>query len=280
MKLLRFGPQNDEKPGMLDEHGQIRDLSGLVSDIVGNTPNELQGVDLSSLPIVEGQPRLGPCVTNVGKFICIGLNYSDHAAETGGTVPEEPIVFFKATSAISGPNDNVVIPRNSSKTDWEVELAIIIGEAIKYANEEEAERAIAGYCVCNDLSEREFQLERAGQWVKGKSCDSFGPIGPWFVTRDEIGDVSNLSMWLSVNGHKFQDGNTNTMVFKPAYIVSYLSQFMSLQAGDIISTGTPPGVGLGQTPPVYLKEGDVVELGIEGLGEQRQEVVGEANVSP
>ena len=279
MKLLRFGPQNDEKPGMLDEHGQIRDLSGLVSDIVGNTPNELQGVDLSSLPIVEGQPRLGPCVTNVGKFICIGLNYSDHAAETGGTVPEEPIVFFKATSAISGPNDNVVIPRNSSKTDWEVELAIIIGEAIKYANEEEAERAIAGYCVCNDLSEREFQLERAGQWVKGKSCDSFGPIGPWFVTRDEIGDVSNLSMWLSVNGHKFQDGNTNTMVFKPAYIVSYLSQFMSLQAGDIISTGTPPGVGLGQTPPVYLKEGDVVELGIEGLGEQRQEVVGEANVS-
>lgn len=273
MKLVRYGPSGEEKPGVLDIQGDIRDLSSIVPDITGETAAEIANVEIESLPKVEGDTRLGPCVSGVGKFICIGLNYSDHAAETGAEVPDEPVVFFKATSAIHGPNDDVIKPRESTKMDWEVELAIVIGRHLSYVDEETAAAGIAGYCVCNDLSERAFQLERCGQWVKGKSCDTFGPIGPWLVTPDEIEDVDNLNMWLSVNGHQYQDGNTSTMVFKPAFIVSYLSQFMSLQPGDVISTGTPPGVGLGQNPPTYLNTGDVIELGIEGLGTQRQTVV-------
>lgn len=277
MKLVRYGNPGNEKPGILDNDGHIRSLASKVNDIDGSvltaeSLDALKAIDVDSLPLVEGTQRLGACVGNIGKFICIGLNYADHAAETGAPIPAEPVVFMKATSSVIGPNDNVVIPRNSEKTDWEVELAMVIGKEISYVSEEEAADCIVGYFVCNDVSEREFQLERSGQWDLGKGCDTFGPIGPYLVTADEIGDVSNLSMWLEVNGHRYQNGNTSTMIFSPAFIVSFLSQYMSLQPGDVISTGTPPGVGLGQKPPVYLKPGDVIELGIEGLGVQRQTV--------
>ena len=258
--------------------GRIRDLAGVVPDIAGEalTPAgiaRLKGIDPSSLPVVAGNPRLGPCVTGTGKFICIGLNYSDHAAETGATVPPEPIIFMKATSAIVGPNDDVEIPRNSEKTDWEVELGIVIGKPAKYVSEADAMSHIAGFCVINDVSERAFQTERHGQWTKGKSADTFGPTGPWLVTPDEVGDYDNLHMWLEVDGHRYQNGSTKTMVYKTPFLVSYLSQFMSLQTGDIISTGTPPGVGMGQKPPKYLKAGQTIRLGIEKLGEQAQKTV-------
>ena len=277
MKLVRYGEPGEERPGLLDASGVIRDLSREIPDVVGATLSpdllaDLAALDPESLPPVPGQPRLGPCVGQVGKFLCIGLNYSDHAAETGATVPPEPVLFTKATSAIIGPNDTVRIPRGSTKTDWEVELGIVIGTAAKYVTEEEAPEHIAGYCLINDISEREYQLERHGTWDKGKGCDTFGPIGPWLVTADEVGDPAGLAMWLEVNGHRFQDGSTATMVYKPAFLVSYLSQFMTLHPGDVISTGTPPGVGMGQKPPIYLKAGDVMRLGIEKLGEQRQEV--------
>ena len=281
MKLLRYGPAGEEKPGLLDADGTIRDLSGLVPDIGGKTllPDELAriaAVDPSSLPLVEGDPRLGPCVAGTGKFICIGLNFSDHAAETGATVPPEPIIFMKATSAIVGPNDDVLIPRGSEKTDWEVELGVVIGRTAKYVSEADAFEHVAGYCVAHDVSERAFQTERSGQWTKGKSCDTFGPIGPWLVTRDEVPDPQNLRMWLKVNGQTMQDGSSRTMVYGVASLISYLSKFMSLHPGDIISTGTPPGVGMGLKPPRYLKHGDVVELGIEGLGSQKQRFVADA----
>lgn len=278
MKLLRYGTANQEKPGILDNNGDIRCLSDIVDNINGSafSPELIQKIantNLTSLPLVNPNTRLGPCVGDVGKFICVGLNYADHAAESGMPIPKEPEIFTKATSAISGPNDDIVKPKNSTKLDWEVELAIVIGRDTSYVSEEEASDYIAGYCVCNDVSERSFQLERGSQWDKGKGCDSFGPIGPWLVTRDEIDNPENLDMWLEVNGHRYQNGNTRTMVFKPPFIVSYLSQFMSLQPGDVISTGTPPGVGLGQTPPIYLDEGDKVRLSIEGLGIQEQTVV-------
>ncbi len=281
MKLVRFGTAGAERPGLIDTEGQIRDLSGHVADISGSalTPEglaRLAAIDPASLPLVKDGVRYGPCVAGVGKFLCIGLNYSDHAAESGMTVPPEPVLFAKATSAIVGPDDNVAIPRGSTKTDWEVELGIVIGTPAKYVGEAEAEAHIAGYCVINDVSEREYQLERHGTWDKGKGCDTFGPIGPWLVTRDEIADPCDLAMWLEVNGHRYQSGSTGTMVYKPAFLVSYLSQFMTLHTGDIISTGTPPGVGMGQKPPVYLKAGDVMALGIEGLGAQRQHVVADA----
>ena len=278
MKLLRYGPKGQEKPGIVDAKGVVRDLSGLVYDIAGDvlTDQGLAGIaeaDLSSLPAVE-VGRYGPCVGCVGKFICIGLNYSDHAEESGLEVPPEPVIFSKATSAICGPNDTVEIPRGSKATDWEVELGVVIGKEAKYIDEVDALDHVAGYCVINDISERDFQNKRAGQWTKGKSADTFGPIGPWLVTKDEVSDPQNLSMYLDVNGKRRQDGNTNTMVFGVAHLVSYLSQFMSLQPGDIISTGTPPGVGMGNKPePVYLKVGDKMELGIEGLGVQHQRVI-------
>jgi 2-keto-4-pentenoate hydratase/2-oxohepta-3-ene-1,7-dioic acid hydratase in catechol pathway len=275
MKLLRVGTKGHERPAILDLNENIRDLSSLLDDITGATLSDevlskIRAIDLSTLPILSADSRIGPCVGNVGKFICIGLNYSDHAKESGMEIPSEPVIFMKATSAINGPNDNIEIPPNSEKSDWEVELGLVIGKEAKYINEADAMQHIAGFCVINDLSERHYQLECEGQWVKGKSCDTYGPIGPWMVTRDEISDMENLPMWLEVNGHRYQQGNTDTMVFKPAYIVSYLSQFMSLQPGDIISTGTPPGVGFGQRPEVYLKRGDKITLGIEGLGEQHQ----------
>jgi len=278
MKLLRFGKPGAEKPGLLDSAGQLRDLSAALTDIAGRSLlpeslDKLRQINPSTLPIVSGSPRLGPCVGSVGKFICIGLNYSDHAAESGMAVPVEPVVFMKATSAICGPNDNVVIPLNAKKTDWEVELGVVIGKEAKYVREEDSLSYIAGYCVVNDLSERAFQLEGTGQWVKGKSADTFGPIGPWLVTADEVPDPQNLHLWLDVDGHRYQNGDTTTMIFGVAYLVSYLSRFMSLWPGDIISTGTPPGVGLGQRPPVYLRAGNVMTLGIEGLGQQRQLVV-------
>lgn len=277
MKLLRYGTQGMEKPGMMAADGTIRDLSGHIEDLTGAELSDaglarLRDIDVNSLPVVEGSARLGPCVGNVGKFVCIGLNYADHAAESGMALPEEPVIFFKATSAIMGPNDDVEIPRHSVKTDWEVELGVVIGKAAKYIPESEALDHVAGYCVINDLSERDFQLHRSGQWVKGKSADTFGPIGPWMVTRDEVPDPQNLAMYLEVNGHRYQDGSTKTMHFDVATIVSHLSQFMSLQPGDVISTGTPPGVGMGQKPETYLKPGDVIELEIEGLGKQRQNV--------
>ena len=278
MKLLRYGPKGQEKPGIVDAEGVVRDLSGLVYDIAGDvlTDQGLAGIaeaDLSSLPAVEVD-RYGPCVGGVGKFICIGLNYSDHAEESGLEVPPEPVIFAKATSAICGPNDTVEIPHGSKATDWEVELGVVIGKEAKYIDEADALDHVAGYCVINDISERDFQNKRAGQWTKGKSADTFGPIGPWLVTRDEVPDPQNLSMYLDVNGKRRQDGSTNTMVFGVAHLVSYLSQFMSLQPGDIISTGTPPGVGMGIKPePVYLKVGDNMELGIEGLGVQHQNVM-------
>ncbi|MDC0549127.1 fumarylacetoacetate hydrolase family protein [Alphaproteobacteria bacterium] len=275
MKLLRHGEFGSEKPGIIDHEGKIRDLSSHIPDINGDSINseslkKIGAIDLSTLPIVSNTTRLGACVGNVGKFLCIGLNYSDHAAESGLPVPSEPILFSKATSAIVGPNDNVEIPRNSSETDWEVELGIIVGKKAKYINENEAEEYIAGYCVVNDVSERAFQIKREGQWTKGKSCDTFGPTGPYLVTKDEIPDVQNLKMYLDVNGKRMQDGSTNTMIFSAKHIVYYLSQFMSLNPGDVIATGTPPGVGLGMKPPVFLNAGDTMKLGIEGLGEQNQ----------
>ena len=277
MKLLRYGIAGQERPGILDAQGNVRDLCSVVSDINGKALSEetlkkIASIHIESLPVVNEPGRIGPCVNGVGKFICIGLNYADHAAESGLDVPAEPVVFMKATSAITGPNDNIIKPRNSTKLDWEVELGIVIGKHASYVELDEAMEYIAGYCVINDVSERNFQLERGGQWDKGKGCDSFGPIGPYLVTRDEVADPLDLTLWLKVNGKIFQNGSTSKMVFGPAFLVHYLSQFMSLQPGDIISTGTPPGVGLGQKPPVYLNEGDVVELGIEGMGVQRQVV--------
>ncbi|MGO7986732.1 fumarylacetoacetate hydrolase family protein [Rhizobium leguminosarum] len=277
MKLMRVGEAGSEKPALLDADGKIRDLSGHVADIGGEAIGpaglaKIAAIDPTSLPeIAPG--RIGACVAGTGKFICIGLNYSDHAAETGATVPPEPIIFMKATSAIVGPNDNVIIPRGSEKTDWEVELGVVIGKTAKYVTEAEALDYVAGYCVSNDVSERAFQTERSGQWTKGKSCDTFGPIGPWLVTKDKIPEPQNLGMWLTVNGQKMQNGSSKTMVYGVAFLVSYLSQFMSLHPGDVISTGTPPGVGMGLKPPRYLKAGDVVELGIEGLGTQKQTFV-------
>ena len=275
MKLLRHGEFGNEKPGIIDHEGKIRDLSSHIPDINGDSINseslkKIAAINLSTLPIVSNDTRLGACVGNVGKFLCIGLNYSDHAAESGLPVPSEPILFSKATSAIVGPNDNVEIPRNSSETDWEVELGIIIGKKAKYINEDEAEDYIAGYCVVNDVSERAFQIKREGQWTKGKSCDTFGPTGPYLVSKDEIPAVQNLKMYLEVNGKRMQNGSTNTMIFSAKHIVYYLSQFMSLNPGDVIATGTPPGVGLGMKPPVFLNAGDTMKLGIEGLGEQNQ----------
>jgi 2-keto-4-pentenoate hydratase/2-oxohepta-3-ene-1,7-dioic acid hydratase in catechol pathway len=278
MKLLRYGPQGQERPGLLDAAGAIRDLSAVIPDLSGAalrpaTLARLRQIDPNDLPLVSGEPRLGPCVAGVGKFLCIGLNYSDHDAESNMPVPAEPILFMKATSAIIGPNDDVVIPRGSEKTDWEVELGVVIGEPAKYVTEADALSHVAGYCVVNDLSERAFQLERSGQWVKGKSADTFGPIGPWLVTVDEVADWQNLEMWLEVDGLRYQHGSTKTMVFGVPFLVSYISQFMSLQPGDVITTGTPPGVGLGQKPPVFLRPGNVMRLGIAGLGEQQQHVV-------
>ena len=278
MKLLRFGEMGQEKPGILDSNGNIRDLSGHISDINGETIsedglNKISSIDQMSLPIVPEGIRLGACVGSIGKFLCIGLNYSDHAAESGMPVPKEPILFSKATSAVVGPNDDVEIPRNSVETDWEVELGIIIGKKAKYITEQNVEEYIAGYCVVNDVSEREFQLKKEGQWTKGKSCDTFGPTGPYLVTKDEIPDVQNLNMFLDVNGKRMQNGSTKTMIFSANYIVYYLSQFMSLNPGDVIATGTPPGVGGGMKPPVFLKAGDKMKLGIDGLGEQNQTCV-------
>ena len=279
MKLLRCGPAGRERPAMLDADGRIRDLSGVIPDVAGDallpaSLDRLRALDARTLPLVEGTPRLGPCVGRVGKFLCIGLNYADHAKESGASVPREPIVFSKATSAIIGPDDDVVIPRGSEKTDWEVELGVVIGAPAKYVSEADALKHVAGYCVVNDLSERAFQLEGTGQWVKGKSADTFGPIGPWLVTRDEVSDPQALDMWLEVDGHRYQNGSTKTMIFGVAFLVSFLSRFMSLQPGDIISTGTPPGVGMGQKPqPIYLRSGQRMTLGVAGLGEQHQRVV-------
>ncbi len=275
MKLLRYGQPGHEKPGLLDDQGRIRDLSAHVTDIAGTelspeSIKRLTQLDPEALPLVAGNPRFGPCVSGTGKFICIGLNYADHAAESGLLVPPEPVIFMKATSAIIGPDDDVEIPRGSVKSDWEVELGVIIGSHTKYVSEENAMDHVAGYCVVNDLSERAFQTERSGQWTKGKSADTFGPIGPWLVTKDEVADPQSLKMWMEVNGKRFQNGSTATMVYGVKFLVSYLSQFMSLHPGDIISTGTPPGVGMGQKPQVFLRAGDVMELGIEGLGTQRQ----------
>lgn len=278
MKLLRYGPAGAEKPGLLAQDGTIRDLSGHLSDLSGDALDpaalaRLGDLDPAGLPEVSGKPRLGPPVAGTGKFICIGLNYADHAAESGMDVPPEPVIFMKATSAICGPNDPIVIPRGSRKTDWEVELAVIIGKRAKYVTEAEAMSHVAGFAVTNDVSERAFQTERAGQWTKGKSCDNFGQIGPWLVTPDEIADPQDLPMWLKVNGETMQDGSTRTMVYQVPFLIHYLSQFMTLHPGDVISTGTPPGVGMGMRPQRFLKAGDVVELGIEGLGSQRQQVV-------
>ena len=278
MKLLRYGPPGEEKPGILDTDGAIRDLSGHVGDITGETIGaeslaRLRGIDPASLPAVAGRPRIGPCVGNVGKFVAIGLNHSDHAKEAGMPIPDEPLIFTKATSSISGPDDDIVMPRGASKVDWEVELGIVIGGHAKYVDEVEALGAIAGYCVVNDVSERAFQLETSGQWVKGKSADTFGPIGPWLVTADEVPEPQNLHLWLEVNGERAQDGSTRTMIFPVPYLVSFVSRFMSLQPGDVITTGTPPGVGHRRSPPAYLNPGDVITLSVEGLGTQRQEVV-------
>ncbi len=279
MKLLRYGPVGQEKPGMLDASNTLRDLSGVIADVNGQSLSDaslakLRAMDPSTLPAVTGNPRIGPCVGQVGKFICIGLNYADHAAESGAAIPTEPVVFNKWTSSICGPNDNVEIPRNSTKTDWEVELGVVIGKPAKYITEAEALDYVAGYCVINDVSEREWQIERGGTWDKGKGFDTFGPIGPWLVTRDEVPNPQNLNMWLDIDGKRFQTGNTKTMIFSVAQCIAYLSQCMSLQPGDVISTGTPPGVGLGIKPtPIYLKPGQSMRLGIDGLGEQQQKTV-------
>jgi len=279
MKLVRVGEPGQERPALLDEQGVLRDLSGHITDIAGaallpEALEKLRQLPVSELPEVTGSPRIGACVGQIGKFICIGLNYADHAAETGADIPAEPIIFSKWTSAVVGPNDDVRIPRGSVKTDWEVELGVVIGKGGSYISEEDALSHIAGYCVVNDVSEREYQIERGGTWDKGKGCDTFGPLGPWLVTADEITDPQQLDLWLEVDGKRYQNGNTRTMIFTVAQIISYLSQFMSLQPGDVISTGTPPGVGMGQKPPVYLREGQVMTLGIAGLGEQRQTTVG------
>lgn len=278
MKLVRFGPAGLERPGAVDADGQIRDLSAIVKDISGPTLSnaaldKLRTVDLTSLPLVDADIRLGPCVAGVGNFIAVGLNYADHAAETGAAIPEEPILFNKAPSCIVGPNDNVEIPPGSESTDWEVELAVIIGEPTYRIAEADAMSAVAGYCVCHDVSERTYQIHRGGQWMKGKGCPTFGPLGPWLVTRDEVADPQNLSMWLSVNGERMQDGSTRTMIFGIAKLVSHISEFMRLDPGDVITTGTPPGVGFVMTPPRALKAGDVVALEIEGLGRQSQQIV-------
>jgi 2-keto-4-pentenoate hydratase/2-oxohepta-3-ene-1,7-dioic acid hydratase in catechol pathway len=278
MKLVRFGNPGSLRPGRVDEQGRIRDLSSVVDDVAGSSlaPASLlrmSRIPCEDLPLAPKGARIGPCVGSIGKFICIGLNYSDHAAESGMAVPVEPVVFMKATSAICGPSDDIELPKNSQKSDWEVELGVVIGTRAKYVSEKDALSSVAGYCVVNDLSERAFQLEGTGQWVKGKSADTFGPIGPWLVTADEVPNPQDLHLWLEVNGHRYQDGSTRTMVFDVAYLVSYLSRFMTLNPGDIISTGTPPGVGFGQKPPVYLRPGNVIRLGIDGLGEQRQKVI-------
>jgi 2-keto-4-pentenoate hydratase/2-oxohepta-3-ene-1,7-dioic acid hydratase in catechol pathway len=279
MKLVRYGPDGGERPGMLDSRGELRDLSGVIPDLSGASLlpasiDRVRWIDPLTLPAVNGDVRIGPCVSGVGKFICIGLNYSDHAAESGMAVPAEPILFMKATSAICGPHDDIVIPRGSQKTDWEVELGVVIGKTARYVTEKDAPSHVAGYCVVNDLSERAFQLEGTGQWVKGKSADTFGPIGPWLVTADDIPDPQNLDLWLEVDGRMYQRSNTRQMIFGVAKLVSYISHFMSLHPGDIISTGTPPGIGMGQKPPRYLRPGDHVRLGVHGLGEQDQRIVG------
>jgi len=278
MKLLRFGPSGKERPGILDAQGRIRSLAGVVDDFAGDalsaaSVDRLRHANVEALPLVEGQVRIGPCVGRVGKLMCIGLNYAEHAAETGAQVPTEPVLFLKATSAICGPYDDLEIPRGSIKTDWEVELGVVIGERAKYVSEAEALDYVAGYCVVHDVSEREYQLERGGQWTKGKSCDTFGPIGPWLVTKDEVPNPQNLRLWLEVDGQRRQDGSTSTMIFGVSKLVSYLSQFMTLHPGDIISTGTPSGVGLSRKPPVFLRPGQIVRLGVEGLGEQQQRTV-------
>ena len=279
MKFLRLGEPGSEIPCLLDNNGDIRDISGQISDLSGDTLSGLDqfnDIDIGTLPKINDGQRIGPCVGNVGKFVCIGLNFSDHAAESGMEVPPEPVVFMKANSSICGPDDPIIIPRGSEKTDWEVELGVVISKKAKYINETEALAHIAGYCVINDVSERAFQAERAGQWTKGKSADNFGPIGPWLVTPDEIPDPQNLPMWLTVNGESRQKGSTATMVYGVNFVVAYLSQFMTLFPGDVISTGTPPGVGMGMKPPKYLRAGDVVELGIEGLGTQKQNVINDS----
>ncbi len=284
MKLIRHGNPGEERPGLIDAAGRMRDLSEIIPDIAGEVldPDYLEKLavlDAEALPLVPAGTRIGACVGRVGKFICVGLNYADHAAESGMEVPSEPVLFFKATSAICGPNDDVIIPRGSAKTDWEVELGVVIGREARYVKQDRALDHVAGYCVVNDLSERAFQMERGGQWVKGKSADTFGPIGPWLVTRDEVPNPQALDIWLEVDGIRHQNGNTRTMIFGIAEIVSYISQFMSLQPGDVISTGTPPGVGLGMKPePVYLRPGQVMHLGIQGLGEQKQRTVAEGTV--
>ncbi len=281
MKLLRYGAPGEEKPGALDGAGEIRDLSGIISDVGGESllPDaieKLRDIDLATLPKVSGQTRIGPCVASVGKFICIGLNYSDHAAESGMAVPSEPVIFMKATSSICGPDDDVLIPRGSQKMDWEIELGVVIGKPGKYVEEANVLSHVAGYCIVNDLSERAFQLEGTGQWVKGKSADTFGPVGPWLVTPDEVPDPQNLDLWLDVDGQRRQSGNTRTMIFGVASLISYVSRFMSLRTGDIISTGTPPGVGFGRKPPLYLRPGNRLQLRISGLGQQNQMVTAEA----
>jgi len=279
MKLLRYGPAGAEKPGILDTEGRIRDISALTADIDGKflasaAVAQLAATDLTTLPLVTGQPRLGACVGQIGKFICIGLNYADHAAESNMPIPQEPVVFNKWTSAVVGPNDDVKIPRGSVKTDWEVELGIVIGKTASYIDASQAMENVAGYCVVNDVSEREYQIERGGTWDKGKGCDTFGPTGPWLVTRDEVPDPHQLRLWLEVDGHRYQDGSTATMIFKVPEIIAYLSRFMTLHPGDVISTGTPPGVGMGIKPaPVYLRAGQTMRLGIDGLGEQQQRVI-------
>ena len=281
MKLVRFGPAGHETAGLIDGDGNLRDLAGQLNDITGDALSDealdrIRALDPATLPLVEGNPRIGPCVGNIGKFLCIGLNYSDHAAETGADIPEHPILFFKANSAVVGPNDTVSMPRGSETTDWEVELGVVLGSKAKYVSKENALDHVAGYCVINDVSERTFQTKLTGQWTKGKSCDTFGPTGPWRVTRDEVPDPQNLAMSLDVNGKRMQTGNTSTMIFTVAEIIEHLSSLMTLYPGDVISTGTPPGVGMGMKPPTYLAEGDVMELEIEGLGRQRQDVTRDA----
>ncbi len=285
MKLLRYGTKGYEKPGLLDDKGRIRDLSGVIDSITpgflqSNNFEWLKNTEISGLPVVAGKPRLGEPVENIGKVICVGLNYKDHAEESGMSVPDEPIIFMKPTSAMTGANDNVVIPRNAHKVDWEVELGVVIGKKAQYVDKNTALDHIAGLTVINDISEREFQLEKGGQWVKGKGCDTFGPIGPYLVTLDEIDDLNNMAMWLDVNGQRMQQGNTRTMIFDVPFLVHYISQFMTLDAGDVISTGTPPGVGLGMNPPVFLKVNDKIRLGIEGLGIQEQQVVADIYTPP
>lgn len=278
MKLVRYGAKGKEKPGLIDPDGKIRDLSEVVPDIAGAALTKkglakIAKAKWDKLPLVKGRPRLGACVGDVGNFIAVGLNYADHAAETGAAIPTEPILFNKARSCIVGPNDDVMLPKKSVKTDWEIELAIVIGERARYVSKKDALSVVAGFCVCNDVSEREYQIERGGQWMKGKGCETFGPLGPWLVTTDEIKDVQKLGMWLDVNGERMQTGSTKTMIFDVRTIVSYISEFMVLEPGDVITTGTPPGVGLGMKPPKFLRAGDVMTLGIEGLGEQKQKVI-------